>query len=79
MVLHKRVIPRNVVAGASGGDVFGSSVSISNPGDTVAVGAYLNDGSNDFLIGTKTRRAGHNVMMTSMVKTSTTPVGSRLP
>merc|ERR1740139_1351161 len=41
------------IEGASGGDVFGSSVSISNPGDTIAVGAYLNDGSsgdNDGLV-----------------------------
>ena len=32
------------IEGASGGDVFGSSVSISNPGDTIAVGAYMHDG-----------------------------------
>jgi len=35
------------IEGTNGGDVFGSSVSISNPGDTIAVGDYLNDGSSD--------------------------------
>mmetsp|Transcript_37566 Transcript_37566/g.42289 ORF Transcript_37566/g.42289 Transcript_37566/m.42289 type:complete len:616 (+) Transcript_37566:270-2117(+) len=34
------------IEGTDGGDVFGSSVSISNPGETIAVGAYLHDGKN---------------------------------
>mmetsp|Transcript_3994 Transcript_3994/g.4124 ORF Transcript_3994/g.4124 Transcript_3994/m.4124 type:complete len:363 (+) Transcript_3994:1152-2240(+) len=34
------------IEGANRGDVFGSSVSISNPGNTIAVGAYLNDGNS---------------------------------
>merc|ERR1719491_2843796 len=33
------------IEGTDGGDVFGSSVSISSPGNTIAVGAYLHDGS----------------------------------
>merc|ERR1719491_918170 len=34
------------IEGTDGGDVFGSSVSISSPGNTIAVGAYLHDGSS---------------------------------
>merc|ERR1719491_1913871 len=34
------------IEGANGGDVFGSSVSISNSGNTIAIGAYLHDGSS---------------------------------
>jgi len=34
------------IEGTNGGDIFGSSVSMSNPGDTIAVGAYLHDGSS---------------------------------
>merc|ERR1712238_547835 len=34
------------IEGTDGGDVFGSSVSISNPGETIAVGAYLHDGKS---------------------------------
>ena len=34
------------IEGTNGGDVFGSSVSMSNPGYTIAVGAYLHDGSS---------------------------------
>mmetsp|Transcript_31227 Transcript_31227/g.34973 ORF Transcript_31227/g.34973 Transcript_31227/m.34973 type:complete len:284 (+) Transcript_31227:627-1478(+) len=74
------------IEGTDGGDVFGSSVSISNPGETIAVGAYLHDGKNGdndghvpCLIGTKTRTAGHNVVRISKVKTRTTPVGIRWP
>merc|ERR1719148_637770 len=34
------------IEGTHGGDVFSSSVSISSPGNTIAVGAYLHDGSS---------------------------------
>merc|ERR1719148_274801 len=35
------------IEGEEDGDNFGSSVVISNSGDSIAVGAYLNDGTGD--------------------------------
>jgi len=35
------------IEGAADGDESGSAVSISNLGDTIAIGAYLNDGGSD--------------------------------
>jgi len=35
------------IEGEDDGDTFGSSVVISNSGDSIAVGAYLNDGTSD--------------------------------
>merc|ERR1719148_446324 len=35
------------IGGEEDGDNFGSSVVISNSGDSIAVGAYLNDGTSE--------------------------------
>jgi len=35
------------IEGEADGDISGSTVEISNPGNTIAIGAYLNDGSSE--------------------------------